>query len=428
MNHAASTAFWRSLCELTATKALLSVAPDLECHLVGGALRDRMLGREPRDLDYVVAGNGQEIAKRFAEKLSARLVPLGGSAFSTYRLVTDTGVVDLLDRGSKPLIDELRRRDFTINALALDLRSCELADPLGGREDLARRCLRQAGPRSLRSDPVRVLRLARLLAELPDFKVDMRTAHAARAAAAGLAKIPSDRIRQELSLLFDSPGAARGIALLIELEIFPALWLPQAGAGATRSRQVLSDLKSLHALTTHLQTKGEEIDLRTAQMVILFMNLPLDGAGSTDDLLRFDFQRGLISRTQRRAIEPVLAWQTLPEKTAQARWFLAQQGDNWPSVTAALGARALASGASLDEVLKRVDQLVAIVRKDGPAIFQPTPLLDGVEVQQLWKIAPGPLLGKALDQVRRAQVTGKIESRDDAISLLESWLGSRPEE
>ncbi len=391
-------------------------------------MRDCLLGREPRDLDYVVAGNGQEVAQRLSEKLSARLVPLGGSAFSTYRLVADSGVIDLLDRGTKPLIEELRRRDFTINALALDLRECEIVDPLGGREDIARRCLRQAGPRSLRSDPVRVLRLARLLAQLPDFKVDMRTAQSARAAAVGLAKIPSERIRQELSLLFESPGGTRGIALLIELDIFPSLWLPQPGVAATRSRQVLSDLKSLHEVKHHLETRGEHVDLETAQIALLFMNLPLDGSGSTEDLLRFDFQRGLISRTQRRALEPILAWQAMPEEVGELRWFLAQQGENWPSASAALGARSVAGGAPTATVEQKIDRLIAIVRKDGPAIFHPTPLIDGTDIQELWKIAPGPLLGKAIDQVRRAQVTGRISNRDEAIALLESWLGSRPEE
>lgn len=428
MNRDESAASWRSLCNLAVTKALLSVAPELECHLVGGALRDCFLGREPRDLDYIVAGNGQAVADRLAEKLSARLVPLGGSAFSTYRLVTETGVIDLLDRGSKPLVEELRRRDFTINALALDLRTCELVDPLGGREDLTRHCLRQAGPRSLRSDPVRVLRLARLLAELPDFKVDMKTAHSARAAAVGLAKIPTERIRQELTILFESQGAARGIALLIELEVFPSLWLPQPGSGTPRSRQVLSDLKSLQEVSQHLVDKGEQIELATAQLAILFMNLPLDGAGSIEDLLRFDFQRGLISRTQRRAIEPVLAWKALPQEVEQLRWFLAQQGENWPSASAALGARALAGGEPIATVQKKIDRLIATVQKDGPAIFNPTALIDGKEIQELWKIAPGPLLGRALDQVRRAQVTGRISKRNEAISLLESWLGSRPEE
>ena len=428
MSHDTSAAPWRPLCGLEVTKALLSVAQGLECHLVGGALRDSLLEREPRDLDFIVSGDGKEIAERLAEKLSARLVPLGGSAFSTYRLVTKTGVIDLLDRGAKPLVEELRRRDFTINAMALDLGTCELVDPLGGREDITRRCLRQAGARSLRSDPVRVLRLARLLAELPGFKVDMRTANSARAAAVGLGKIPSERLRQELALLFESPGASRGIALLIELDVFPTLWLPQSSAGAPRSRQILADLKSLQEVMSHLRDRGEDVGLEDTQMALLFMNLPLDGAGSIGDLLRFGFQRGLISRSQKRTIEPVLAWQNLPEDTEQLRWFLAQQGENWPTATAALGAHSVSAGAPVAIVNKKIDSLIDIVQRDGEAIFNPAPLLDGVEIQDLWKIAPGPLLGRAIDQVRRAQVTGRIGNREEAIALLESWLGSRPEE
>ncbi|HKI86245.1 MAG TPA: hypothetical protein VKA53_05835, partial [Thermoanaerobaculia bacterium] len=117
-----------------------------------------------------------------------------------------------------------------------------------------------------------------------------------------------------------------------------------------------------------------------------------------------------------------------PEDTEQLRWFLAQQGENWPTATAALGAHSVSAGAPVAIVNKKIDSLIDIVQRDGEAIFNPAPLLDGVEIQDLWKIAPGPLLGRAIDQVRRAQVTGRIGNREEAIALLESWLGSRPEE
>src|SRR5580693_3366996 len=104
-----------------AVRALAAACGATECHLVGGVLRDRLLGLPSPDLDAVVAGRGQEIAERLAAALPARLVPLGGKDFAAYRLVADGWVLDLWDRAGTSLRQDLARRDFTVNAMALAL-------------------------------------------------------------------------------------------------------------------------------------------------------------------------------------------------------------------------------------------------------------------------------------------------------------------
>src|SRR5687768_9184646 len=93
-----------------AVLALLEVCGDVECHLVGGVLRDRALGLPVHDIDAVVAGRGREVSERLAAALPARLVPLGGKEFAAFRLVGEDLVLDLWDRERTSLYDDLARR------------------------------------------------------------------------------------------------------------------------------------------------------------------------------------------------------------------------------------------------------------------------------------------------------------------------------
>src|SRR5947209_4212514 len=146
---------FRLLLHQPVVRALLDACGPVECHLVGGVLRDRALGLPTHDLDAIVAGGkGREIAGRLAASLPARLVLLGGKEFAAYRLVGADLTVDLWDREAAPLHADLARRDFTVNSFALDARSGEVIDPFGGVTDLQRRLLRATTPESFAGDPL----------------------------------------------------------------------------------------------------------------------------------------------------------------------------------------------------------------------------------------------------------------------------------
>src|SRR5262249_15286707 len=149
-------------------------------------------------------------------------VPLGGKDFAAYRLVADGLVLDLWDRAGTSLRDDLARRDFTINSMALRVGGArELSDPFGGSADLEARRLRATTPVSFTGDPLRILRLARLLVQLPGFSAEERTVELAGAAARRLPEVAAERIRVELGLIFAHPEAHRGLALLARVGVYP---------------------------------------------------------------------------------------------------------------------------------------------------------------------------------------------------------------
>ena len=210
---------------------LLETVSDLggAVYLVGGAVRDALLGQPSKDADYLVTGVP-------LEKLQSNLaiwarVDLVGSSFGVLKLTFQSETVDVaLPRTEQStgvhhrdfqvsadptlsLETDLARRDFTVNALAKRLRDGALIDPFGGKRDLEGRVLRCVGDANERfsEDPLRMLRLARFIAKL-DFTPDPATARAAAHHAALIGSVAPERIQTELSGLLASRSASAILA------------------------------------------------------------------------------------------------------------------------------------------------------------------------------------------------------------------------
>jgi putative nucleotidyltransferase with HDIG domain len=182
--------------------------------LVGGAVRDRLLGRDTPDLDVVVEGDPARAARRLRRASGGSAFELSG-AFGAWRVIGPARAwqVDLLAVQGGSLAADLAARDLTVNAMAEPLGGGELVDPFGGRDDLAARRLRMVAPEAFAADPLRVARLARLAVDL-GFEPEPATVAAARAHAAGLAAVAQERVFAELRRILVHDEAVRGLALL----------------------------------------------------------------------------------------------------------------------------------------------------------------------------------------------------------------------
>lgn len=184
-------------------------------YLVGGAVRDLLLGRINIDLDLVVEGDALELAHYLSEKLEAKII--AHDRFGTAKLISGGFYLDLVTARSesyerpgalpsvKPgsLQDDLRRRDFTINAMALGLSPSNLGnliDPFGGRADLENRLLRILHEQSFIDDATRLFRAIRYEHRLK-FNLEKRTEELARRDMPYLDTISGDRLRRELELI-----------------------------------------------------------------------------------------------------------------------------------------------------------------------------------------------------------------------------------
>jgi len=209
-----------------------------ELSLVGGAVRDRLLGVEDVDLDFatsarpvktlhILEGLGEGSAYTVGEKFGTIGLRTGEvtAEITTYRATETYPAGSRKPRvvfGST-LLDDLSRRDFTVNAMAMDPLSGELIDPLNGEEDLRRRFLRAVGDpsRRFREDPLRLLRAVRFASRL-GFTIEPATWQALRAGASSLSAISRERVRDEYSKILTGPDPVLGLTLLRDGELLAA--------------------------------------------------------------------------------------------------------------------------------------------------------------------------------------------------------------
>ena len=209
-----------------------AVLPNDEIYLVGGVLRDVLLGRLSHDFDFALPMNAVESARRIASAFQADFYVLD-ETYDTARVIvsTEDGERDFLDfaafRGND-LESDLRGRDFTINALAFDLRTQTILDPLNGASDLRSKIIRACSETSLQDDPVRVLRAVRQAAAF-EFKIEPGTRKAMQHAAIELPKVSPERKRDELFKILEGPHPDKALRALEILAVYPHL-LPEISA------------------------------------------------------------------------------------------------------------------------------------------------------------------------------------------------------
>jgi len=203
-------------------------AKDLCAHVVGGAVRDRLIATGPRitgsgaglDIDIHLQAAPEGVVREIARLLGATLVVMDAGRGHLRLVPRDPqsggpAWVDLTGGGDLPA--DLGRRDFTVNAMAVPLEAwlrpdyeMSLVDPFGGRNDLDTRILRAVGQTSLMDDPLRMMRAVRLSAQF-GLRIEDVTREGIRAGAGLIRRVSAERVRDELLVLLALPGAADGV-------------------------------------------------------------------------------------------------------------------------------------------------------------------------------------------------------------------------
>jgi tRNA nucleotidyltransferase (CCA-adding enzyme) len=389
----------------------------------GGGVRDLVLGREPRDLDLVVEGRAR--AEALAVRLAARLGAerTGHDRFGTSTLrFADGSVLDVAmarrevyDRpGALPrvapadLAQDLGRRDFSLNAIALRLEPSpvEIVDPCGGLEDLAAGRLRTLHAESFRDDATRILRGVRFEVRF-GFRLDPATESAARAAlsAGYLGAISGPRLRRELEKLLGEPETApAGILRCIDLGVAEALD-PEWRTGdepARRLATALSEAASLPWRAGGLDAPRPAL----LGLLVLLLSSPVEVRRRVADRL------GLA----RSESEVVVGG---PERVAAARRLLAAGGrppvaHEIAAALRSLGSEELAAAAATDVGLRD------LVVKDL-ATLRPVRLrLTGSDLRRAG-IPAGPAIGRVLARTLEARLDGALEPEGELEYALDVW-------
>ena len=376
---------------------LLPALDGLEpAYLVGGAVRDLVRGAVPNDVDIAVERDARSVARAVAERLGsdAREYERFGTAtvetpttsynFATTREEVYDSPGELPRVSPASLLDDLRRRDFSINAMAVGLTGDDLGhlyDPTGGLSDMEARLVRVLHERSFLDDPTRLLRAVRYAVRL-GFALDPETERLAREAVAGdaLATVSGARVRDELMDLLGELDAPAAIKRMRELEIHTGLHPeldpdPDLVASASLGAVAIGADRGIAALAALIEEAPEKLDLWLG------------------DLHLAAEQRDAASRAARVAPRIAAALREREHAPSELRALLGKE----PPEALAL---ALALGAPSEPILRWVSDLRPVALEISGADL----LAAGVP--------EGPAVGRALDETLNRKLDGLVSGRD----------------
>lgn len=381
-------------------------------YLVGGTVRDLMLGAGVKDLDLVVE---REAAASFGTRLQARL---GGTLachvdFGTCTLALDDGVtLDLATAreetyarpGVLPAVTpstlrkDLARRDFSVNALALRLwpPPHQLIDPFGAASDLAAKQLRVLHPLSFVEDPTRVLRGARLAGRL-GFRFEPATMARARGALEPrfLANVSHARLRAELELTLEEPRVAPALRVLAELNAIEAMFgLPRA-SGRLDPLELTAGLDAL---------RGAGAVPSESYLLALFLGVPTETLEVHIEAFSWPKRHLATVAKLHRLIDPSLR----------------PTHDGRPEALRDEELEALDTPAR--RLLRVLDPELAL-RLERLEQAPPQRRLRGSDVVALG-LLPGPRVGHVLEEVARARAEQKVTTFEDELALARRLIAA----
>ena len=372
-------------------------------YLVGGSVRDLLLERPLLDLDLVVEGDAAVLAHELAKHLAG--VVTAYSPFGTAKVKAGSRTVDLATArweiyaqpGALPTVrpgtlrDDLLRRDFSVNALAVHLASehfGELLDLAGGLADLQKGLVRVLHSDSFRDDATRILRAVRYEQRL-NFRLDEETERLLRRDLSCLDTISPDRLRHEVERILAEETPAKPLLRASELGVLAAVH-PSLRAVA-RWRAVFQAVHTSGKASPllYLALLAYTIQLKQAEGLIQRLNLTARQAHIVRDMQRI---KELTRTLARPGMQPSQVYHLLRELAPEAL---------------DAGVLAIENAATRDRLRRYIDEWRHV-----------RPALSGRDLLRLG-VPQGPRVGELLDELKRGRLDGQISSREQEEALVQ---------
>ncbi|MGY5036174.1 CCA tRNA nucleotidyltransferase [Streptomyces sp. 900116325] len=434
--------------------------------LVGGSVRDALLGRLGNDLDFTTDAHPEDVLKivrPWADSVWEVGIAFGtvGCQKNGYQIEVTTYRSEAYDRTSrKPEVsygdsieEDLVRRDFTVNAMAVALPQKEFIDPHGGREDLAERVLRTPGTaeESFSDDPLRMLRAARFAAQL-DFDVATDVVTAMTEMAGRIEIVSAERVREELNKLLLSAHPRKGLGLLVStglaqqvLPELPALRLESDEHH--RHKDVYEHSLTVLEQAIDLEEDGPDLTLRLAAL-LHDIGKPRTRRFEKDGRVSFHHHEVVGAKmVKKRMAELKYSNEMIKDVAKLVELHLRFHGygdgewtdsavrryvrDAGPLLerlhkltrsdcTTRNKRKASALSRTYDALEERIAQL-----KNQEELDAIRPDLDGNEIMQTLGVGPGPMIGKAYAFLLELRMEHGPMGHDAAVSELKKWWAAQ---
>ena len=440
-------------------------------YIVGGSIRDLILGRIPTDYDIAVLLLPEKYASDLASCVNGHVVEIGKQNQMIYRVVSENSTFDISAIEGKTIEDDLVKRDFTFNAICYDLSSEKIIDLFGGINDLSIKKIRMISKEIFKKDPVRLIRAYRIAAML-DFEIESETAHAIVNNVKLITKAAGERIRAELFKILSYTKSYGYIHQMYEtgllFEIFPELTALQ---GCKQNKHHAYDVLE-HSLTAFSRLEmllNEKIfntgainfpipDMDKERSALLKYSILLHDIGKPSALTVGDdenihfFGHEIIGAEMAKQISKRLKLSNIeadyidfiirnhiaalnlynsgdknpPSKRSLTRFFI-KCGDMTPDILLHTIADIKGKGnedKGNEDFLSFASYLLKEffsgykVKKTGPR------LITGNDLIEEFGLSPSPLFKKILSLVEESRLSNTINNRAEALSMIKDFLVS----
>jgi poly(A) polymerase len=437
-----------------------------ELHLVGGSVRDALLHRLGGDLDFATSARPEETERLlagWAEAIWTTGAEFGtiGAARRGIRLEITTYRAEAYDRVSRNpivrygtnLLDDLKRRDFTVNAMAVSLPDHRFTDPYGGLADLAAKVLRTPGTpeESFADDPLRMLRAARFAAQLR-FTIAPEVLVAMTAMAGDLARITAERIRDEFTKLLCGADPVGGLRLLVDTGL-AAQFLPELPGlrleidEHAQHKDVYEHTLTVVQNTVNLEDEGPDFVLRMAALMH-DVGKPATRAIGRDGRVSFHHHEVVGARLTKQRMKalryPKDVTADVTDLVALHLRFYGYGRGEWTDsavrryVTDAghllprlhkltrsdCTTRNRRKAAQLAADYTALEERIAALQA-AEDLARVRPDLDGNAIMELLGIPPGPLVGKAWRYLKELRLERGPLDHDEAVAELLRWAAEQ---
>ena len=443
-------------------------------YLVGGTVRDLLAGHAPADIDLVVAGDITHTARRIAAKTGGTVVDLGKKGFAVLRVASPQTTIDLTPLDHPTIEADLMQRDFTINAMAWDVRARRLIDCTGGLEDMRRKTIRMVSPSALEKDPARLVRAYRMAAMF-QFSIHADTQSAIGNCRHLVDRVAGERIWAELVKLFKTSHSAPFIrdmaASGLLTAIFPELQ-PAVGCKQNRHHQFDVFEHSLRAYERleellacfgsrfpNISAIAEKMDLGGHAAMLKFASLLHDSgkpatrqiddrgqvrfyghAAKSADITAAIATRLKLSKQQRHVTDAIIRNHIRPlflfiasEKNSLGRRGMIRFFNHCGRLTLPIVVHTMADIMAKQQVLQDRDKrfitfcdsllgaYVDVVNRQATV----PPLISGHDLISVFGLSPSPLFKHLLRRVDERRLSGELTTREQALEWLGTALSSQ---
>jgi tRNA nucleotidyltransferase (CCA-adding enzyme) len=379
-----------------------------DAYLVGGSVRDALLQRYKNhiDLDFVLPVKAISTAREIAHLYGGGFVVLD-EVRGIARVVFPQGTLDLALQEGDSLENDLHRRDFTINAIAYNLKSKKIIDPCGGLADLERGLLRTIARKNLQDDPLRLLRAYRQAAQL-NFTIEPQTREFIRSLAPLLTQIAAERVQTELGYLLTNSLGNKWLKAAWEDGLITP-WLTSIDP------EKIQQLTAIEQAVVQINSQGIKLREEWLYLAKLSALVASDFVKAERELNNLKY-----SRSQSRAVvatvkhlsqlQPITDTMSLREQY----FFFLEIEDVFP----VLMIRAIATGVNSSVI----NPLIKRYFSPQDKIAHPQPLVTGKDLIEKLNIKPSPLIGRLLTEIQIAYIEDKISNAQEAIEFAVSLL------